>query len=187
MKTRFPLCFFLLIFISSCSNNADLGQSTASNLVANYLKSNPVYESEKITLGEIKFKSNSDKEELAKFKELSDKGYVEMQLQKQKKKFLSKDSAYTYLITLTNKAKPYLIKQEQNKATLKVMEYALDEEQPASLDKATNKTAKVTVMLKKAQNAFSIFYKDKNTGSEFITKTYKLKYHKKEGWAVTGN
>jgi len=186
MKTSIPLCFLLLFFVTGCGNNADLGQSTASDLVEKYLKSNPVYETGKIELGEIKFKSKGDKAELAKFKELSDKGYVEMQLQEQKKKFLSRDSVYIYMVTLTDKSKPYVLKQEQNKATLKVMEYAIDEDKPATLDKAGNKTAKVTVMLKKVQNAFTVFYNDKNTGSNFITKTYKLKYNKEAGWAVTG-
>lgn len=186
MKVHIPLYLLLLIFITGCGNNQVLEQSTASDLVATYLKSNPVYESEKIELGEIKFKSSSDKENLAKFKELSNKGYVEMELQKQKKKFLSKDSTYTYLVTLTDKSKPYLLKQEQNKALLKVIEYELDKDKPATIDKAGNKSAKVTIMLKKAQNAFTVFYKDKNSGSNFITKTYKLKYNKKEGWIVAG-
>lgn len=187
MKTRIFLYLSLLLFVTSCGNNAALDQSSATDLVTSYLKSNPVYETEKIDLGEIKFKSNSDKETLTKFKELASKGYVEMQLQEQKKKFLSKDSTYFYLIKLTDKSKPYVIKQEQNKAILKVMEYKLDDSNPATLDKAGNKTARVTVMLKKVQNAFSIFYKDKNTGSDFITKTYKLKYNKGDGWSVTGN
>lgn len=187
MKARISLYFLLLILITGCSNNAALDQSSAADLVDTYLKSNPVYETEKIALGELKFKSNSDKEDLAKFKELASKGYVEMQLQEQKKKFLSKDSNYVYLITLTDKSKPFVIKQEQNKATVKVMEYALDEDKPATLDKAGNKTAKVTIMLKKVQNAFTLFYNDKNNGSNFITKTYKLKYNKEAGWVVTGN
>ncbi|MNE44166.1 hypothetical protein D3C80_1383800 [compost metagenome] len=186
MKAHIPLFLLFLIFITGCGNNAILEQSTASDIISAYLKSNPVYESEKINLGEIKFKSGSDKDELAKFKELSNNGYVEMQLQKQKKKFLSKDSSYVYMITLTDKSKPYVLKQEQNKATVKVMEYVLDNDKPATLDKAGSKTAKVTIMLKKQQNAFTVFYKDKNTGSNFITKTYKLKYNKKEGWAVAG-
>ncbi|WP_316817760.1 hypothetical protein [Pedobacter nyackensis] len=187
MKTHISLYFLLLVLITGCGNNAALDQSSAADLVVNYLKSNPVYETEKIELGELKFKSNSDKEELAKFKELADKGYVELQLKQQKKKFLSKDSNYVYLITLTDKSKPYIIKQEQNKATLKVMEYALDDDKPATLDKSGNKTAKVTVMLKKVQNAFTLFYNDKNNSSNFITKTYKLKYNKEAGWIVAGN
>lgn len=186
MKKLAPLYLLLLLFTCGCGNNVALDQSAASDLVDDYLKSKPVYESEKIALGEIKFKSNSDKRELEKFRELRDKNFIEMELLDQKKKFLSKDSAYVYLITLTDKSKPYILKQERNKATVKVMEYDLDESKLARLDKSGNKNATITVMLKKVKNAFTIFYDDKNTGSDFITKTYKLKYQKDQGWIVTG-
>ena len=186
MKKLAPLCLLLLLFTCGCGNNVALDQSAASDLVNDYLKSKPVYESEKIALGEIKFKSNSDKMELQKFRELRDKDFIEMELLDQKKKFLSKDSVYVYLITLTDKSKPYILKQERNKATVKVMEYHLDESKLARLDKSGNKNATITVMLKKVKNAFTIFYDDKNTGSDFITKTYKLKYQKEQGWIVTG-
>lgn len=186
MKKFIPLYLLCIVFIAACTNNAVLDQDTATDMVTDYLKSNPVYETERLNLGELKFKSKSDKERLAKYQELQDKGFVEMKLQEQKKKFLSKDSSYVYLVTLTDKSKPYILAQEQNKATLKVIEYALDEHKPVSLDKATNRTAKVTVMLKKVKNAFTVFYKDKNMGSSFITKTFKLKYKKESGWAVSG-
>lgn len=186
MKVSVPLYLLMIFLVTGCGKNAALDPLSASELVADYLESNPVYESEKIELGEMKFKNASDREQLSKFKELTNKGYVEMQLQEQKKKFLSSDSVYTYMVKLTDKAKPYVLKQEQNKTTLKVMEYALDDANPATLDKVGNKTARVTIMLKKVQNAFTIFYNDKNTGSNFITKTYKLKYNKEAGWAVSG-
>ncbi|ACU05869.1 hypothetical protein [Pedobacter heparinus] len=186
MKRIASLCLLFIVFMTACSNNAVLDQSAATAIVTAYLKLNPVYETGRLELGEIKFKSKNDKAELARYRELQDKGFVEMELQDQKKKFLSKDSSYVYLISLTDKSKPFVLKQEQNRATIKVIEYAPDEDRAVSLDKSSNKTAKVTVMLKKVKNAFTVFYKDKNTGSNFITKTYKLKYKKESGWAVTG-
>ena len=186
MKIHLSIYLLFLIFITGCVKDATLNQLEATELADAYLKWNPVYETEKIALGEIKFKSSKDKEELARFKELESKGYLTLTLMQQKKKFLSADSSYAYQITLTDKAKPYIVKQENNKATIKVMEYELDEGKPATLDKSGIKTAKVTVMLKKVQNAFTIFYQDKNNGSDFITKTYKLKYHKEDGWSVAG-
>ncbi|WP_316811192.1 hypothetical protein [Pedobacter heparinus] len=185
-KKLIPVYLLFTILIAACSNNAVLDQSAATDLVSDYLKANPVYETQQLELGEVKFKSKNDKAALASYKDLQDKGFVVMELQEQKKKFLSKDSAYVYQISLTDKSKPYVLKQEQNKATLKVIEYAQDEDKPVSVDKSSNKTAKVTVMLKKVKNAFTVFYKDQNTGSNFITKTYKLKYKKESGWAVTG-
>lgn len=186
MKRSKSLFFLFILFISACGNNAALDQDAATDIVTDYLKSNPIYETERITLGEVKFRSKSDKIELDKFKDLQAKGFVDLQLQAQKKKFLSKDSTYVYLITLTDRSKPYILEQEQNKATLKVVEYVLDEGKPVRLDKAGNKTAKVTVMLKKIKNAFSVFYQDKNNGSNFMTKTYKMKYKKETGWKISG-
>ncbi len=186
IKKLAPLCLSLLLFTCGCGNNAALDQSAAADLIDDYLQSNPVYESETIALGEIKFRSNNDKMELEKFKELRDKDFVGMELLEQKKKFLSRDSAYVYRITLTDKSKPYILKQERNKAIVKVMGYDLDESKTARLDKSGNKNARITVMLKKVRNAFSVFYNDKNTGSDFITRTYKLKYEKDQGWIVKG-
>lgn len=185
-KKLMPLYLLFAFFFTSCSNNAVLDQGAATDLVMDYLKANPVYETEQLELGEVKFKSKNHRATLANYKDLQDKGFVVMELQEQKKKFLSKDSAYVYQISLTDKSKPYVLKQEQNKATLKVIEYTPDEDQPVNIDKSSNKTAKVTIMLKKVKNAFTVFYKDKNTGSNFITKTFKLKYKKESGWVVTG-
>lgn len=185
-KKLIPLALLFTILIAACSNNAVLDQGAATDLVSDYLKANPVYETQQLELGEVKFKSKNDKAALNNYKDLENKGFVTLELQEQKKKFLSKDSVYVYQIGLTDKSKPYVLKQEQNKATLKVIEYVPDEDKPVSVDKSSNKTAKATVMLKKVKNAFTVFYKDKNTGSDFITRTYKLKYKKESGWAVTG-
>lgn len=179
-----PFCLLVILFLAGCGNNAVLDQTAASDLVGDHLKTKPVYESKNLTLGEIKFKNNKDKIDLEKFKELEDKGFLEMKLINQKKRFLSKDSVYVYEISLTDKSKPYILKQEGNKAVIKVLSYDLDENKPPTLDKSGNKKATLTVMLKKVKNAFTILYEDKNAGSNFITKTYKLKYEKDQGWAV---
>ena len=187
MKRLYALAFVFSLFLAACGNNAMLEQSTATKLVAAYLESNPEYETVKVALGEIKFKSKHDKLNLLKYQDLQKKGYVEMSLQDQKKKFLSRDSSYIYLITLTDKSKPFVVKQEQDQAIVKGIAYLMDESKPATIDKSANKSAKVTVMLKKDKNPFTVFYQDKNVGGNFITKTFKLKYKKEEGWMVTGD
>lgn len=187
MKKLYILCITCTtLLLAACGNNAMLDQSTATKLVATYLKSNPVYETVKIDLGEIKFKSKNDKQDLGKYKDLQKEGYVELNLQDQKKKFLSKDSNYVYQVTLTDKSKPFILKQEKNEATVKAIGYIMDEDKPATIDKSANKSAKVTVMLKKDKNPFTVFYHDKNVGGNFITKTFKLKYKKEDGWIVAG-
>lgn len=186
IKNITPFCFLFLMLLSGCGNNVVLDQSTATDLISDYLRSNPEYETETLTLGEIKFKSKNDKFQLEKFKELRDKDYVDMKLLDQNKRFLSKDSSYVYLIKFTDKSKPFILKQERNLATVKVLEYDMEESKSVTLNKSSNKKATVTVMLRKVKNAFTIFYDDKNTGGNFITKTYKLKYEKEQGWIVTG-
>jgi hypothetical protein len=67
------------------------------------------------------------------------------------------------------------------------LDYVLDPEKPITLIKGDSKVARVTVSLKKEQNDFAIFLKDKGTTSNFITKTYKLKFKKEEGWVLIGD
>lgn len=173
-------------FISSCKSGNNLDESTAEDVISTYLKANPEYESTKIDIGEIKFRSKNDQLELQKYKALEEKNLIEMKLQNQKKKFLSKDSVYFYLITLTDKSKPYVLKHDAHSATVRVVNYVLDDEKPITLIKGDPKVARVTVSLKKEMTDFSIFFKDKNIGSNFITKTYKLKFKKDIGWILAG-
>lgn len=187
MKRLSSLALVFTLFLASCGNNAMLDQNTATKLVAAYLQSNPEYETVKVDLGAIKFKSKNDKLNLLKYQDLQKEGYVAMTLQDQKKKFLSRDSSYVYLITLTDKAKPFVLKQEKDQATVKGIAYLMDESKPGTIDKSANKSAKVTVLLRKDKNPFTVFYQDKNVGGNFITKTFKLKYKKEEGWMVTGD
>jgi hypothetical protein len=105
-------------------------------------------------------------------------------LKEAKKKFLSKDSSYVYQIKLTDKASPLVLKQDDDKATVKVVEYILSDEKPVDFSQVNSSTAKVTVSLKKVDTDFAPFEKDANANSNFITKTYKLKLSKDEGWKV---
>jgi hypothetical protein len=176
----------LMFMISSCKNNAHLDEETAADVIGAYLQSKPEYESTRINVGEIKFKSNADKVDLGKYKLLEDKGLVEMDLQNQKKKFLSKDSSYFYNIRLTDKAKPYVLKLDDRHATVRAVDYLLDDAKPISLIQGDSRVAKVTVSLKKEKNDFAVFLKSKGTASNFITKTYKLKFKKETGWILVG-
>eukprot|EP01133_Synstelium_polycarpum_P012662 gene12662-14871_t len=172
--------------VQICKNAAVLDESTAAEVVSAYLKSNPEYESVNVDLGEVKFRSKSDLEDLAKYKILAQKGLIGLNLDHQKKKFLSRDSVYIYQISLTDKAKTFVLKQDERRATVKAMDYVLDEEKPVNLIKTNGRIAKVTVTLKKQLNDFSVFLKNTASKSNFITKTYKLKFKKEEGWTMVG-
>ncbi|TKC04381.1 hypothetical protein [Pedobacter frigoris] len=187
MKNTLLMLTALVLFMASgCKNNAALDESTAEDLVTAYLKSNPEYETAKIDVGEIRFRSINDMILLKKYKGLKEKGLIDLTLQKQKKKFLSKDSTYFYMVSLTDQSKPYILKQDERHATVKAVNYELDEEQPISLLQSDSRIAKVTVSLKKVKNDFAVFLKNKGTASDFITKTYKVKFKKETGWILVG-
>ena len=78
----------------------------------------------------------------------------------------------------------FVLKQDEDKATVKVVLYELTDEKPVNFNRVNDNNAKVTVSLKKANTVFAPFQKNQNDNSEFITKTYRLKLHKEEGWKV---
>lgn len=181
------LSTLILLFIAGCKGAAEnLDESTATDVIETYLKANPVYEEVKMEVGEIRFKSKNDKLALEKYKTLQEKGWLTLDLQDQKKKFLSKDSVFTYKISLTDKSKPYILKQNVSQATLRALDYVMDAEKPITMIKGDSKVARVTVSLKKEPNYFAIWLKDKGTASNYITKSYKLKYKKDSGWILVG-
>ncbi|PWS27381.1 hypothetical protein DHW03_07125 [Pedobacter yonginense] len=183
-KFSFYILTFILIGLVACKNKTTINQSEAGEVITDFLKANPEYKTARFDFGEMKFSSTSDKVELGKYRTLEDKGLVSITLKEAKKKFLSKDSSFVYQITLTEKASPLVLKQENDKATVKVVEYLLSDEKPVDFSQVNSSTAKVTVSLKKVNTDFSPFDKNANENSNFITKTYKLKLSKDEGWKV---
>ncbi len=78
----------------------------------------------------------------------------------------------------------YLIKRHHwysNK--VKAVNYILADNKPVNFVKSNDKTAKATVSLKKEPTEFYAFM-TKDSNSDFITKTYKLKFKKDSGWEV---
>lgn len=184
MKKLSFLCLILVIAFSACKNVAKINADEAGEVITAYLQVNPEYKTAKFNFGEIKFSSDKELEELGKYKELEREGYVSLILQQSKKKFLSKDSTYTYVVKLTDKASDLVLKQDESKATVKVMNYELASEKPVNFNRVNDNNAKVTVTLKKIYTAFAPFQKGKDENSNFITKTYRLKLNKEEGWKV---
>ncbi|WP_316830942.1 hypothetical protein [Pedobacter aquatilis] len=175
---------FLIIGFAGCKSKTTINQDEAGTVITEYLTANPEYKTTRFSFGEIKFSSKSDKADLVKYKNLESAGMVKLSLKEANKKFLSKDSSYVYQITLTDKASPLVLKQDEDKATVKVVEYILSDEKPVDFSQVNSSTAKVTVSLKKVNTDFAPFDKNANENSNFITKTYKLKLSKDEGWKV---
>jgi len=133
----------------------------------------------------MKFRQNKDLEELNKYKALEESGYITMSLQEQKKVFLSKDSSFVYLIKLTEKSAPFVLEQGNDKAKVKTISYVIDNDKLVDFVKTNDNSAKVTVTLIKVETDFYPFDNNRGSNSEFVTKTYKLRHKKDEGWHVS--
>lgn len=175
------------IFFAACGGNTSINESEALSVVADYLEAKPEYKVISFRFGEIKFRGEKDQPELKKYRILEEAGLISMSLQEEKKRFLSKDSNYVYRITLTEKSAPLVISQSGDKAKVKSANYILDDEKPVNFIKMNEKSVKITVTLKREETEFYPFDRDKTSNSEFITKTYKLRLKKDEGWIVTSD
>lgn len=183
-KYTFILITFITIAFGGCKDVAKINADEAGEVITSYLKANPEYKIAHFNYGELKFNSDKDMIELVKYRQLASDGYVSLSLVEGKKKFLSKDSSYVYLIKLTNKGSDLVLKQDNDKATVKVVVYELASEKPVDFNIVNNNNAKVTVSLKKTNTPFSPFQKKQDENSDFLTKTYRLKLDKDEGWKI---
>ncbi len=182
--------FYLFIamgfaFTSGCGTETTINDDEAASVISNYLNENPEYKTASFTFGEMKFRQIKDQEELNKYKVLEESGYITMSLQEQKKVFLSKDSSFVYLIKLTEKSAPFVLEQGKDKAKVKTISYVMDNDKPVDFAKTNDNSAKVTVTLMKVETDFYPFDNNRGSNSEFITKTYKLRHKKDEGWHVS--
>lgn len=178
------ILFIAAIFIfTSCKNETAINESDASDVISAHLESNPEYKTTTFKFGELKFHSRKDREDLKKYEELAGKGLIQMKLDEEKKVFLSKDSIFVYQVTLSDKAAPLVLEQSNNRATVKAVNYILDDDKPVNFVQSNDKTAKATVSLKIEPTDFYPFL-NKESNSDFITKTYKLKLKKDSGWEV---
>ena len=183
MKKKLALFALSILSYVGCTNKSSINQEEAGKVITTYLKGNPEYKTAHFNYGEIKFDSKKELKQLENYKILANQGYISLSLLKAKKKFLSKDSSVVYQITLTQKASDLVFKQDKNEATVKVADYVLANEKPVNFWTVNSTTAKVTVTLKKVNTVFSPF-QEEDENSEFMTKTYRLKLNKEEGWKV---
>lgn len=184
MKKQFLILLVTIFALGACKNVSKINADEAGEVITAYLKANPEYKTSRFNFGEMKFNSQNDMKDLEKYRQLANDGYVSLTLQEAKKKFLSRDSSYTYLIKLTDKASDLVLKQDETKATVKVVTYELASEKPVNFNRVNDNNAKVTVSLKKVNTPFAPFQKNEAENSNFITKTYRLKLDKEEGWKV---
>ena len=178
------LTALLITTLFACKNTSTINTDEAGKVIITYLKGNPEYKTTRFNFGELKFNSEKEYAELENYRQLAKDGYITLTLLSSKKKFLSKDSSYVYNAKLTQKASDFVLKQDVDKATVKAVTYELTEEKPVDFSKVNDASAKVTVSLKKVNTPFAPFQSKPEDNSEFLTKTYRLKFDKEEGWKV---
>ncbi|PST84639.1 hypothetical protein C7T94_00435 [Pedobacter yulinensis] len=176
--------FLILTIAVACADRSAINESDAAEAVTDYLERNPEFETSRFQYGEMKFSSAKEREKLKVYQELAEKGLIALQPLKQKKKFLSRDSSYTYLVKLTDQARPLVLEQARDRATVRVFAYRLADDKPVSFKNVGSNRAEVTLSLKKEPTDFAAVADSKTLNSTFINKTYKLRYTKENGWSV---
>lgn len=184
MRKLTLLTLTILSTLFACKQSTSINAEDAGEKISAYLETHPEAKSEKFKFGEVKFNSKSEMEQLTEYRRLADSGYVAMTMIEAKKKFLSSDSAFTYNIRLTEKSKPYVIEQKSDKAEVRVILYQFAGEKPVDFSIVNDNNAKATVSLKKIATPFYFLMSKDKGNSDFITKTYKLRFEKDKGWAV---
>lgn len=175
------ICSSLLI---SCAEK-DLTTSTALKSIQEYLDYKPQYETTTIEVGPQKWRTLKDSISINHFKDLEKEGYLTINTNALKKKWLSKDSIWDVTLQLTEKAHPYVVSQKNNQVKVKTIEYAVGLEKPIEIHSKSSKSANITVMLIKNPTPFYILNPDTKNNNTFITKKYKLRFSDEFGWEVS--
>ncbi|SFC23317.1 hypothetical protein SAMN05421747_106188 [Parapedobacter composti] len=174
------------LLFAACGSDKSISEHVALAAIKHYAAANPVYETANIDYGEVKFNQKSDTGLLEAYRALEKGGYVTLELLKERKRFLSKDSTFVYLIKLTDKSIPFVLEKTDKRARVKTIEYALDEDGGVHVEQTGKNRAKATVTLKKAETDFADFApKGSGNNASFIKKTYSLRFNGETGWEVT--
>ncbi|MEC3879686.1 hypothetical protein [Parapedobacter sp. 10938] len=176
----------LVTIFGACGSDKSISDRVALGEISFFLESNPVYETAEIDYGEVKFSQKQDADLFTAYEALEKNGYVTMELLKERKRFLSKDSIFIYLVKLTDKSIPFVLEKTEKRAKVKTATYALDEGGGAHIEQTGKNRAKATVTLSKSETDFADFAKKgADNNASFIKKTYSLRFNSETGWGVT--
>lgn len=176
----------MITIFAACGSDKSISERVALGEIGFFLESNPVYETADIDYGEVKFSQKQDADLLTAYEALERNGYVTMELLKERKRFLSKDSTFVYLVKLTDKSIPFVLEKTEKKAKVKIAEYTLDDQGGAHIEQTGKNRAKATVTLSKSETDFAdLAEKGSDSNASFIKKTYSLRFHSETGWGVT--
>lgn len=176
---------FMLLLLVGCADKRVIDERIALNEIRYHLENNPVYETVTIDYGEVRFRKNADSMLLDAYQHLEQYGYAQMELLRERKRFLSRDSTFFYNIQLTDKSIPYVIDKTDKRATVRTFEYELDESAPIQLEETGKNRAKATVTLKQRETDFAMFAtKNKSPNASFIKQTYNFRFDEQSGWRI---
>ncbi len=176
----------LMVAITACGSDKSITDRVAMGEVEHYLQANPVYDAADMDYGEVRLQQKTDSELIGAYQSLESSGYVTLELLKGRKRFLSKDSTFVYLVKLTDKSIPYVLEKTEKKVRVKTFEYQLDEDGGIHVEQSGKNRAKATVTLRKSETDFADFAKKGvDDNASFTKKTYSLRFNKETGWEVT--
>ena len=177
--------FILIATLVGRGNKHVLNERIALNEVRFHLENNPVYETIELDYGDVSFRQKQDSLLLDAYEHLARYGYAIMDLTNERRRFLSRDTTFTYNIRLTDKAIPYVLDQSASKVTVKTYDFVLDEAEPVHLEQTGKNRAKITVTLKQEETDFSMFARrSRSPNASFMKKTYNLRFDDEAGWRI---
>lgn len=183
MKKILLISFSSFFIFFSC-NKKDISASNTQEIIEEYLENNPPYETSWIQTENLKLSTKKEQSQVQIIKDLAREGYINIEEENVKKRFLSKDSIWQFSLSLTEKSLPYVINQKSKKAEVKTIDYELNKDKEIIFIKKNEKTVICTAVLQKNKTPFYAFGKDNTPKSTFITKKFKLKYNQENGWQV---
>lgn len=183
MKSLFSIITLVALLFTSCTPSKELTGGQVEDLISAHLEKYPLFEKGKFDTDKQRLEYAKNKELIEAIQELIDENFIEVNNEKVRKKWFSKDSVYIIEPTLTKKALPYVINHNKNSSTVKTILYKLNEREIV-IEKNNEKTAICKVVLDKEKTPFYYFGKDPNPKSDFITRRFKFKYDENTGWKI---
>lgn len=174
------LAFFILF---SCTPSKELTASQAEELISSQLEEKPLYETGKFSTDKQRLESKKDEKIITALQNLADDGLIEINNEKVRKKWFSKDSVYVIEPVLTKAALPYVVTHNKKSSVVKTIFYKLNPKS-ITIEKNNEKTVICTAILDKEKTPFYHFGKDPNPKSAFISRRFKLKYDEELGWKI---
>lgn len=173
----------LIATVAACTSES-LSVKQATSLIQDYTEKYPYFEKTTLRLGEQKFNTRKDAEEIAVLKNLESEKLVSLQSVDLHKKLLSKDSVWVVNIGLTAEASGYVLDQKKNRAEVKTYLFTLEKDSDVDLELHNKTKATAKAKLIKKPTPFAGLSRDKNPNTAFMTRDFVLKYKKESGWYV---